>query len=99
MFTAERISIRDSKQSEFLKPGEAHQMLHVSPKTFAAFLAEVGGEEERGANGELLFGSEEDGGVSLWASSQSVKLTYTADEWRAFCAGVAAGEFAVPPRT
>jgi len=95
-FDGERVSIRDSKyRRNPANPGR-EPIIAVTAAQWALWLDELTGRAAVGANGALSVETAPDGAVTLRAAGTGTALRYTDSEWRAYLAGVRAGEFDHP---
>ena len=91
-FEGSRVLIRDSKYLRDSTNDPAAQPIISLPSTqWTAFLAAATHRGLRSAAAEPVIEYLPTGGVNLHQGT--ITLTYTADEWNAFTAGVTAGEF------
>ncbi len=85
-----RIHVRDTKDHG------AGPVLSVDIAAWPGFIAEVTGAAAAGSNHALHIEHLRTGGARLHSLDGTITLTYTDDEWTAFTAGAADGEFTVP---
>ncbi|MFE2998010.1 DUF397 domain-containing protein [Nocardia sp. NPDC059246] len=91
-FTGEAVLIRDSKYLRDLRNDTAQQpIVAVAAEQWAEFLEAVENRAAAGHDGLPAIAYAADGGASI--RSGAITLTYTPQEWTAFCDGVRAGEF------
>ena len=91
----EWVSVRDTKFSCDRKSDSEEQPTIIVPASaWLQFLAAVAGAAAQSPACPLRFEPAPGGAVSVRSTLESITLTYTAQEWDAFVAGVKDGEFA-----
>jgi uncharacterized protein YaiE (UPF0345 family) len=89
-FTGTTVQVRDTKDHG------TGPVLGVDIATWPGFIAEVTGTAATGSNQALRIEHLTVGGARLHSIDGTTTLTNTDDEWTAFTAGAADGEFTVP---
>jgi uncharacterized protein DUF397 len=88
-FTGTTVQVRDTKDHG------TGPVLSIDIATWPGFIAEVNGTAAPGSNHALRI-EHLPAGTRLHSIDGTTTLTYTDDEWTAFTAGAADGEFTVP---
>lgn len=94
------ISVRDSKQNDPAGNEDSQPILNVEPQAWLTFLSEVLEQSPAGTNESLFFSRQSNGDMVLTNAAQpDISLRYDSEEWDAFSAGVADGDFGPIPTT
>jgi len=96
-FDGEYVSVRDSKyrRDPTNHPG-LEPIIAVTAAQWTAWLDELIGRVDVGANGVLSVEIMPDGTIILRAVGTDTTLSFTRTEWQSYLAGVGAGEFNHP---
>lgn len=91
------VLVRDSKRpassGEPGADGPARDVITVERAQWAAFLADVQGDEPSRRCRTVALAAARDGSTTVTCIRSGTSLAFDADEWQAFASGVRAGEF------
>lgn len=88
--------IRDSKDLSLDPQSSTFTVLEMPIEAWTVFLSEVTEQTPPGTNGSISLNKQLDGDVVLTSKESNASLRYDTDEWAAFKAGVADGDFEPP---